>query len=607
MQVNSMSTKSITDQLLCKKTLSVILLLFIGCLFLSSVIPPLKSPDEHDHIERAYLLSKGVIVLDRPDGKSSGGYVDSGLLKYLGSYLPRQGVLSAEEISSAGAIRWSGQRVYDPSPGTGYYFPVIYLPQTLGLVVGEWFDLSIDHSYRLARLFSLVTVALLLYTAFRLYPPPPLVLALIVIPMTLFQISSASLDGVSTALAIFSISAFLRIATDGGSSSTWVQYALALAIAVLASSRFHALPIFILLAATFFYTKNKRSLFLFAASALFVLGWTLFALKTTVDLRVSIGESTSNIVHFYLQNPFQFFSVVWQTLTNNNLQNFYYKSFFGILGWLDVPFPDRYYTYFAVAIAVIALLSVSLKRIKDDWTQRLLLLVASLISVLFIFFALLVTWSPHPAQIISGVQGRYFLVPSIILAYGMMGDSDSLNGLRQRISLLLVLCLFLFSIYSSVGLIINRYYLLDFKVEQEKIVLGLDDSVERPKMIPSAPLESNRSIELRIPRHNNDLGKVVRIGIFFGTHMRSNPGEAELFLSASSGDVYRQKFSLPDLNDNAYKYFRVPANHYTSGQIVFESGGGISVWEAHSGDGRIHSCLKLTTVQNQMLSVNGCP
>ena len=82
---------------------------------------------------------------------------------------------------------------------------------------------------------------------------------------------------------------------------------------------------------------------------------------------------------------------------------------------------------------------------------------------------------------------------------------------------------------------------------------------------------------------------------------------AELFLSASSGDVYRQKFSLPDLNDNAYKYFRVPANHYTSGQIVFESGGGISVWEAHSGDGRIHSCLKLTTVQNQMLSFNGCP
>jgi uncharacterized membrane protein len=448
------------EQLMHNRTFSVILIFITGCLLLSSVIPPLQSPDEHDHIERAYLFGKGVVVLDRPEGKSSGGYVDTGLLDFLSSYQPWQDRLSAEDVSRASDIRWSGQRVFDPSPGTGYYFPMIYLPQTLGLLVGEWLDLSIDHSYGLARGFALIAITLLLYSAFKLYPPNPLVLALMVMPMTLFQISSASLDGVSTALAIFSISAFMRIASDKHSSATWVQYALALALAVLGSSRVHTLPMLLLLAATFFYTKNKRSLFSFLAASAFVFGWTLFALKTTVDFRVTIGESTSNILLFYLHDPIRFFLVVGQTLANGDLREFYYKSFLGILGWLDVAFPDRHYTYFSILIALIALLSACFWRIKNDWPQRLLLVAVSTISVLFIFFALLVTWSPHPAMEISGVQGRYFLVPSLIFAYAVSGNKGLFSNIRLRIASSLVFFLFLFSLYSSIDIIISRYYLI---------------------------------------------------------------------------------------------------------------------------------------------------
>lgn len=453
------------DTLLRRRVLASLFFFFLGCFFLSSVIPPLTSPDEHDHIERAYLLGKGVLVLDRLDGKSSGGYIDTGLLRYLQAYRPKPGVLSAGEVRAAEGVRWSGQRVYDPSPGTGYYFPVVYFPQAAGLVLGEFFNISVDGSYRLARMFSLWAVVLLLFAAFRLYLPNPLVLSLIVIPMTLFQISSASLDGVSTALAIFSISAFLRISKDGDATSAWVSYAFALAVVVLASSRIHSFPIFILLAASYFYTKNKRVLFLSFASALFVLGWTLFAIKTTVDQRVAIGESTSGIIYFYLFNPDRFFSVVWQTLINTDLQGFYFRSFLGILGWLDSPFPDRYYGYLGAMLAAIAFFSFSLQGVKCDWPQRLLLLFVSLVSIVFILFALLVTWSPHPAQLISGVQGRYFLIPLIVFAYAICGDVGVLGSFRLRAALFLVLVLFVFSIKSSVGLIVDRYYLAKNRID----------------------------------------------------------------------------------------------------------------------------------------------
>lgn len=600
--------EKLASVLCCRNSLHIIALFVIGCSILSVIIPPFQSPDEHDHIKRAYLLSTGVLVLERPEGQSSGGYVDGGLLKFMESYGIVSGKLSAEEVSSNGAIEWSGNRVYSSAPGTGYYFPAIYLPQAFGLWVGDLLDLTIDHSYRLARAYALCAVALLLYAAFRLYPPNPLVLALLAVPMTLFQFSSASLDGVSTALAVFSISAFLKISTNRGGSSVWVQYAFALAIAVLASSRIHALPLLLLLAATFFYTKNSRSLFLFSAVGLFVFGWTLFALRITVDLRVPIGESTSNIVVYYLLNPSQFFNVISQTLADDALREFYWKSFSGILGWLDTSFPDWYYTQFSLILSIIVVLTISFNNFRNEWSQRLLLLFVSVTSTLFIFFALLVTWSPHPAQLISGVQGRYFLIPSIILAYGIAGNLGLADGFRRNVATFISFSFFVFSLLVSVNLLINRYYLVENKVESEAIVIGDTELDNQPKMIASAALSQSSPIALKFPvLDENSLGKITRIGIMFGTHVRKNPGEAELLLTAKGEVVYRHIFPLPDLVDNAYEYFRVPADHYTSAELRFISGGGVSVWEIQAGDNSFLSCLKLNTIRNQTVTVNGCP
>jgi uncharacterized membrane protein len=460
-------TEKIANFLQSGTHLQIIALLVISCSMLSVMIPPFQSPDEHDHIKRAYLLSKGVLVLDQPEGQSSGGYIDSGLVNFMqeiGLVNGRLSKYSAEKVSAWSKIEWSGHRVYSNAPGTGYYFPAIYFPQTLGLWIGEQLNLTINHSYRLARGFALSAVALLLYEAFRLYPPNPLVLALIAMPMTLFQISSASIDGVATALTIFSIAAFLKITTHRGRESVWVEYAFALAIAVLASSRLHALPLLMLLAATFFYTKNRRSLLLSAAVGLFVFGWTLLALKTTVDLRITmrvpLGESTSNIVAFYLLNPSQFFHVVGQTLANHNSRKFYWQSFFGILGWhVDTHFQDFYYTQLTWILSIIALLTISFTHIRIEWPQRLLLLFVAVISVLFVFFALLVAWTRHPAQLISGIQGRYFLIPAIALAYGIAGNIGLVDGLRRTVATFIALLFFVASILATVNLLLNRYWL----------------------------------------------------------------------------------------------------------------------------------------------------
>lgn len=442
-----------------KKNWLILAILSIGYFFLSSVIPPLMSPDEPNHIERAYLLEKGVVVLDRKEGNSSGGYIDTGLLDYLGYYNPFQKKLQPEMIHKAEKINWSGNRVYAELPGTGYYFPAAYTPQALGLMLGESIGLNIDHSYRLARLFALMAIILILYLSFRLFSPNGIVLAILALPMTIFQMASASLDGICIAITVLAISAFMRISKDKNATSDSIQYVLALSIAILVTSRPNTLPMLLLLGASIFYIKNKKSIFLFILTTLFIGIWTLLSLKTTVDLRVTLGHSSSSIIYYYITHPFDFINVVGNTLSNEQNRSFYFKSFIGILGWLDITLSDKYYKIISILFSIIVLLSVSLKNINNTWKPRFLLFITSVATLLLVFFAMLVTWTPHPAHQILGVQGRYFLIPAILFGYAISNNINFSNNIRTKeIQFLLLFFLLLLFILRCISLLIVIFY-----------------------------------------------------------------------------------------------------------------------------------------------------
>ena len=63
-------------------------------------------------------------------------------------------------------------------------------------------------AYALARLVTLTTSAAVLFAAFLLVTPSPLQLALLTLPMSLFQLASAALDGFSTSMAVLAISLY---------------------------------------------------------------------------------------------------------------------------------------------------------------------------------------------------------------------------------------------------------------------------------------------------------------------------------------------------------------------------------------------------------------
>lgn len=575
-------------------------ILFSIYLFFSTIIPPFQSPDEYDHIKRSYLLAGGQILLHAPQGQSSGGMIDTGLLSYINYYKVLIGKperkLSSEEITEANSIQWTGHKEFSSAPGTGYYFPVVYLPQAVGLKLGELLGASIHTSYRMARFGALLTASFLIFIAFRLYSPSPLVLALLLIPMTLFQMSSASLDVTSTALAVLAVSIFMRLSDEAQQSSSRLLWSLAICIFLLASSKVNLLPLIGLLFAAGIYTKNKKGLIAGALVLSSVLAWLSLVVKLNVDMRVVTGSSTAEILKFYLLHPLSFFEVFLATLPAFGM--FYLNSFLGVLGWLDTPLSDKLYSQLSSLLLYIFICSISFKYLRTGWSARALLVGCALISTLFVFFALLVTWNAHPATVIQGVQGRYFLIPALLFAYALGGGGKSGRSWLSVAGFAGVVSLFVISTCSTAAVLLDRYYI----VSSQQVAIPTQMQVS-----PSLTME--KPIQLRFSqKHMNDAITLKRIGIMFATYVRKNPGDAELRLSAIDGAVLSQRFVLSDLADNRYRYFDIDGGkRYISGEIFSITGVGVSVWEGKAQSADANTCVIYEYLDGRKIPTLGCP
>lgn len=130
----------------------------------------------------------------------------------------------------------------------------------------------------------------------------------------------------------------------------------------------------------------------------------------------------------------------------------------------------------------------------------------------------------------------------------------------------------------------------------------------KTKMQPSARLDVSAPIKIHTTkRHKEKNVELKSLGLMFGTHIRKNPGVAELRLKRLDGSDFIQRFPLPDLADNQYHYFDIDSKIYTEGEIVSISGGGISTWESHDENGGIQTCIIYEYVDGSKQYTQGCP
>jgi uncharacterized membrane protein len=132
---------------------------FIACTFFTALTPSLQSPDEFDHVKRAYALGKGTFLFRSVEGRSSGTEIDSSLAQYIAIHHPiginQDRKISVRDKELAQQLQWGNKTTFSETPATSYYFPLIYMPQAIAFVLGEKLGLSIDLTYRMARSLAL--------------------------------------------------------------------------------------------------------------------------------------------------------------------------------------------------------------------------------------------------------------------------------------------------------------------------------------------------------------------------------------------------------------------------------------------------------------------
>lgn len=438
-------------------TIAFFSIVIIGS-FLSAIIPPMQSPDENDHIKRAYLLSVLSQTVTEP-GRSTGGYFDDALQQY--QVLNFQALstkpnarFDAKTAEAGAAIKWSGARSYVDMAGAAPYFPLGYLPQAVGLRIGESLHLGVGASYRLARATTLIAVAVIIAYAFTVFPPNALVICLLALPMTMFQLSSASADGMSFAWTVLAASLFRRgLDREQPFPLLW-SLLLIVAPFMIATSRPQLMAILILAPVVFFVRKDRRALAASVIAALLAVGWVMYGASHTVDLRWPRSITTGQAVSFYMHHPVELIEVIWRTLSNPAVIDSYWRQFVGVLGWLDRPMPPVTYKFAGVGLLIALVISCS--RGVGALARTVPLMVAAA-AVMLTLVALLVTWTDLHAQLIIGVQGRYFTAPAILAAYAL---SDA-EPMKRRSSVTMIVCgaFLAFSMSMTVSTLIWKYYL----------------------------------------------------------------------------------------------------------------------------------------------------
>jgi uncharacterized membrane protein len=169
--------------------------------------------------------------------------------------------------------------------------------------------------------------------------------------------------------------------------------------------------------------------------------------------------SSINLIWNYLSNPHALAKIFWASFSSPELIDSYSKSFIGVLGWLNVPLPEMSYTLLWIGLIAIAVINFSnWIRIKGgDSIAQLLLVVLAFCSIFLIFFAMLISWTPTNSSVIQGVQGRYFSIPSLMLAYSLASCRESANKKCLDLSKFVVSCFVAISLWSTYHALWARY------------------------------------------------------------------------------------------------------------------------------------------------------
>lgn len=379
-------------------------LLMIGVFGTLSVFysPIHDIPDEYVHYARSLFLSEGDLNLSNDQEQLQ----VSEDIKIIDDQAGKSILKDQLNLTK----HTNREVVYPTVKMTNAYYSISYLPQALGLWLGNRLNLPVSISYYLGRLANLLVYLFLIYWALKLSGSYEQVIGVIAMnPMAIYLAASYNQDGFAIGLILLVISLFLKmIQAQHISYSQLLLYYLLCALLVVTKFPYLLLvflPLFLRAKEEENGLEMLISKILLTLSVLLAafIWYTLYNQIQSPKLasfleKVNSGEQLNNI----FSNLSLYGRIIFRTMFENliNLKDIL------TYGPLTYGTSTSFNLYFAYLILVYI---NNLGRIRVSKILKFTILLVILGISGMITLALYLTWTPVGDKTILGIQSRYFI------------------------------------------------------------------------------------------------------------------------------------------------------------------------------------------------------
>lgn len=405
----------------------------IVCISMNFLTPIFKGNDEEAHWTRIYEISKGNLVTDVIDGWPQ-------------SYVPAEALEitfnTYNQIPSKMTREYAQRDVLVNMEYMAVYSPISYLPQVLGLKVGQLLTSNTFISAYCARIFETLFCMICFYFAIKIIPFGKKIVFLIgLLPSVVMASSLLSADAMLFSTVVLFISKILQVIYEK-KKVDWKDYILlGILSIIIAISKLVYFPICLLiLLIPFKLDKKNKKRWIPIAMILFltflITGlWNGIALK---NLTSGQGVNVEYYIGYYLKNPLEFFQITFYTFYTS-IGNFISDIFGGENYWFGTIIKDAsiFPQIFMFLFVILALKEEN----KLEKTDKLFIFGILFVTYLLISTSLLLTCTPVYYKEIIGIQGRYF-VPFLLPIALLIANNNKIKTLPIDIEDIVIITYF---------------------------------------------------------------------------------------------------------------------------------------------------------------------
>ena len=397
----------------------------------SFIVPICDVSDETEHLARAELTSRGVII-PHWTGHDLGverAYNLTGHNK-IAHYNKGAGYESIESVNFF--TDFLGKTVEHTPYDTDKinYTPILivssfeqnpfygYLPQAIGMIVAKLLDLNVIWLMWLGRIFNLICYAGLISLAIKKTPVLKLPLLVVAcIPISLYQAASLSIDSMIIGLGILSVGYFLYLyKADKKSLDTKevVKFAVLCLLLGLCKLPYLAFIFLLVIVPTENFKKGK-DIIPYIILCIIIVGvvgvlWSRYSTPTLMhSWRSKLRFINSTAQMDYVTSHPTFSLKFISQLFTYNLSHIFYGAFNFFGAAQKVHYSDNYHLIVAILLIFVAISLLAYpKNVKFDLKTKIGVLIILLIIYFGTAFIQLLTWA-SVGFLNLGISTRYFI------------------------------------------------------------------------------------------------------------------------------------------------------------------------------------------------------